>query len=103
VITFWTQKNEEIKIEMEPLYQFYMSGIGYIHPEWGHGMNKGELAIGYDTIDLATVDEAALLYLHIQAVSKFRMRGKVGMGVLEQMIIGPHAPSGFKDLFDMAP
>lgn len=102
VITFWTRKEEEITIVVEPRYQFYMSGIGYTHPEWGHGMNKGELAVGYDTLDLATVDEADFLCLHIQAVSTFRMKGKVGTGVLEQLIIGPHAPSGFKEFFDMA-
>ena len=103
LITFRTGKDEELTIEVEPLYQFYMSGIGYMHPEWGHGMNKGELAVGYDTIDLAAIDEAAPLHLHIQAISRFRMKDKVGMGVLEQLIIGPHAPSGLKDLFDMAP
>jgi len=102
-ITFRTQGDEEIGIHVEPLYQFYMSGIGYMHPEWGHGLNKGELAVGYDTIDLATVDEAAPLSLHVQAISKFVMNDKIGMGVLEQLIIGPHAPSGLKDLFDMAP
>ena len=103
VITFWNQKDEEIKLTLEPLFHFYMSGIGYTHPEWGHGMNKGPLAVGYDTIDLATVDEANPLYLHIQAISRVTMGEKVGMGALEQLIIGPHAPSGFKDLMDMAP
>jgi hypothetical protein len=28
---------------------------------------------------------------------------RVGAGVLEQLIIGPHAPSGFKDILDPAP
>jgi hypothetical protein len=102
-ITFRTQEDEELIIEVEPLYHFHMSGIGYMHPEWGHGMNKGELAVDYDTIDLATVDEAAPLSLHIQAISTFTMKEKVGMGVLEQLIIGPHAPSGLTELFDMAP
>jgi len=103
VITFLTKKEEEIQLQVEPLYHFYMSGIGYTHPEWGHGMNKGELAVAYDTIDLAAVDEANPLYLHIQAISRITMGDKIGMGVLEQLIIGPHAPSGFKDLMDMAP
>jgi hypothetical protein len=103
VINFWNQNNEEIQILIEPLFHFYMSGIGYGHPEWGHGLNKGPLAVGYDTLDLATVDEANPLYLHIQAISRFTMKDKKGMGALEQLIIGPHAPSGFKDLLDMAP
>ncbi|MBC2717076.1 MAG: hypothetical protein HF978_17365 [Desulfobacteraceae bacterium] len=102
-IIFWTQKDEKIEIVVEPLYQFYMSGIGYLHPEWGHGMNKGELAVGYDTIDLLAANASDLLCLHIQAISRFTIGDKVGRGVLEQLIIGPHAPSGFKDLLDMAP
>ena len=103
VIRFWNKDEEETQIHIEPLYQFYMSGLGYAHPEWGHGMNKGELATAYDTIDLESVDETSLLCLHIQAVSKFTMANKTGMGVLEQAIIGVHAPSGFKEFLDVAP
>jgi len=102
-ITFQPQKGEEIQIQVEPYYQFYMSGIGYTHPEWGHGINKGELAVAYDNIDLSMVDEANPLYTHIQGISRCQMGDKKGLGVLEQLIIGPHAPSGFKDIFDMAP
>jgi hypothetical protein len=79
-----------------------MSGLGYFHPEWSHGVDKGTLAIAYDTIDLATADPANFLHLHIQAISDFRMNGRTGVGVLEQLIIGPHTPSGFKDVLDMA-
>ena len=101
-ILFLRENGEEIVLEFEPLYQFYMSGLGYLHPEWGHGIDRGELAVAYDSIDLASVDEASPLYLHIQAISRVRMGGKVGLGVLEQLILGPHEPSGFKELFDMA-
>jgi hypothetical protein len=45
--------------------------------------------------------------LHIQAMCDVALttdRGEFkGQGVLEQLIFGPHAPSGFKDLMDMAP
>lgn len=102
-ITFQKKSGEEIVLELEPLYQFYMSGIGYTHPEWGHGTDRGELDVTYDTIDLDSVDEASPLYLHIQSISRVRMGGKVGLGVLEQLILGPHEPSGFKELLDMAP
>ena len=94
---------EEGLLELEPLYQFYMSGIGYLHPEWGHGTDKGGLAVTYDTIDLDSVDEASPLYLHIQSISRVRMGDKVGLGGLEQLILGPHEPSGFEELLDMAP
>ena len=32
-------------IELEPLLTFRMRGIGYLHPEWGHGLWQGELAV----------------------------------------------------------
>ena len=102
-IIFHKKSGEESVLQLEPLYQFYMSGIGYTHPEWGHGTDRGELDVTYDTIDLDSVDEASPLYLHIQSISRVRMGERVGLGILEQLIIGPHEPSGFKELLDMAP
>lgn len=97
-----------ITIEIEPRFHFYMPGIGYMNPEWGHGYFKGELAVGYDTYDLANVDDNSPAFLHIQAFSKATLTlpdgvQKTGAGVLEQLLVGPHAPSGFKELLDPAP
>jgi hypothetical protein len=97
-----------VTVEVEPQFHFYMPGIGYMNPEWGHGHFKGELAVGYDTYDLKAVDDNAPGMMHIQAFSRARLTlpdGVVrhGAGVLEQLIVGPHAPSGFKELFDPAP
>jgi hypothetical protein len=96
----------EIEIDLEPEYQFSMSGIGYFHPEWGHGVYTGEDRTGFDTYELAAVDETAPLHLHVQAFCRARMRegGRLrdGIGVLEQLILGPHEPSGFRELLDTA-
>jgi hypothetical protein len=102
-ITFVTGDDETVRIDVAPRYHFYMSGLGYFHPEWSHGVDKGTLSIAYDTIDLTTADPANPLHLHIQAISDFTMNGRTGVGVLEQLIIGPHTPSGFKDVLDMTP
>lgn len=96
------------RAELSPRFNFYMSGIGYGHPEWGHGQYKGELAVGYDTYDLATVNENDLRFLHVQAFVTAKLHGpggseRMGAGVLEQLVIGPHAPSNFKDILDPAP
>lgn len=96
------------RAELNPRWNFYMSGLGYMHPEWGHGLYKGENVLGYDTYDLSQVDENDLKYLHVQSFVTARLAGpgdmaRVGAGVLEQLIIGPHAPSGFKDVLDPAP
>jgi hypothetical protein len=53
---------------------------------------------------LSEIDDA--MTLHIQAVSTVTMTGDLGErqghGVLEQLIVGPHKPSGFTELLDMA-
>jgi hypothetical protein len=92
----------EITIELSPRYEFYMSGIGYGHPVWGHGRNRGELAVGFDSERLADVDPNDPLHLHVQALCDARLTladgvERRGQGVLEQLILGRHAPSGLDD------
>jgi len=96
----------EIEIALEPSLQFSMSGIGYFHPEWGHGSYTGEDRTGYDVYDLGAIDETEPMHLHVQALCRARLRegGRTrdGIGVLEQLVIGPHDPSGFRELLDGA-
>lgn len=85
-----------------------MAGMGYTHPDWGHGHFKGELAVGYEAWDLAKEDENAFDRLHVQALATAVMTlpdgsSLTGRGIVEQLIIGPHAPSGFTEMLDMAP
>jgi hypothetical protein len=95
------------RAELVPQFNFYMSGLGYMHPEWGHGIYKGDNALTYDKYDLSALDENAPLFLHVQAFVRAHLTGpgleRDGMGVLEQLVIGPHAPSGFKEILDPAP
>lgn len=94
---------EEIAIELTPLWDFSMSGLGYMHPTWGHGMAVGEGAVTAESWSLAEVNPNDLLHLHIQSICEARAGRRRGVGVLEQLIIGPHEPSGFRELFDTAP
>lgn len=86
---------------------FYMSGLGYTHPSWGHGRDHGDLETAYDVIDARSIDDNLPGQLHIQALARAVLRdgGRElkGAGVLEQFLIGPHAPSGFKSVLDPAP
>jgi len=95
------------RVELTPKFNFYMSGIGYMHPEWGHGQYKGENVLGYDTYDLAALNENEPKFLHVQAFVTAKLSGpdgeRNGAGVLEQLVIGKHAPSGFKEILDLAP
>lgn len=103
-IDFETKAGATWTFKLTPKWHFYMRGIGYTHPHWRHGSYHGELETGYDEFSVADVDPTDI---HIQAMCDVLLetdKGEFnGQGVLEQLIIGPHAPSGFKDLMDMAP
>ncbi len=101
-IALVSSSGERREIELEPLLCFRMKGIGYMHPEWAHGCWKGELEIGGETWVCDDVDPLGLENVHIQQVVRARCEGREGIGVLEQLAIGPHAPSGFKDFLDGA-
>jgi hypothetical protein len=90
------------EIELLPRICFRMKGIGYSHPEWGHGRWKGELAIGGESWKCDDVDNMAPENQHIQQVVHARCGDDEGVGVLEQISIGPHARYGFKDFLDPA-
>jgi hypothetical protein len=40
--------------------------------------------------------------VHVQQVMRARSNGQEGIGVLEQIILGPHATSGFTQFLDGA-
>jgi len=93
-------------IRLEPLFEFHMSGLGYLHPEWSHGVWKGELAVGGERWDLPVTDVLAPDKVHVQAVVKATTSGGLGdhegIGILEQLAIGRHTPTGLEGLFDGA-
>jgi hypothetical protein len=103
VITLTERSGREHKIELEPILCFRMKGIGYTHPEWGHGRWKGELAIAGESWKTDGLNELAIDNVHVQQVMKTRMDGEEGIGVMEQIILGPHAKAGFKEFLDGAP
>lgn len=90
-------------VVFEPLFEFHMLGIGYGHPEWTHGAWKGELAVAGERWTLPVENPCAPHHLHIQAVCRVRHGNDVGLGILEQMIIGDHVPTGLSGVLDPAP
>lgn len=106
-VTFSEGPAKGLKASIKTGRHFYMSGIGYMHPEWGHGHHKGALATHYDTYQ-ADTDDNDFGLIHIQALSEITIiapdgKAETGHNVVEQLLLGPHAPSGFSDLFDLAP
>jgi len=101
-IALVSKNGERRDIALEPLICFRMKGIGYTHSEWGHGRWKGELALGGESWKCDEVEPLALENQHIQQVVKARCGDREGVGVLEQLCLGPHAPSGFREFLDGA-
>ena len=101
-LTFTPWNAEPSVIELEPILTFQMLGIGYFHPEWSHGLWKGESASGFDEWRLDELDPVAPQHTHVQQLVRATRDGKRGIGVLEQLAIGDHEPSGLRGLFDGA-
>lgn len=86
---------------------FAMSGLGYTHPVWGHGLDHGPvLAIAHDSMSETERSWANPLAMHIQALVTAELTdggtAHRGIGVLEQLFVGPHTPSGLTGLMDPA-
>jgi hypothetical protein len=91
----------DIEIAFTPIGKFQMRGIGYIHPKWGHGRYQGDLVVEREDIVLADAAPNSIENLHIQAISKVELKQEgrpvqQGLGVFEQLILGPYAPYGLK-------
>jgi len=89
-------------VELEPLMTFRMRGAGYFHPEWTHGRWHQEETVGGEEYPVEELDSLAFDCIHVQQVMKATWGDRQGLGVLEQLAIGPHAPSGFHDLLGPA-
>jgi hypothetical protein len=89
-------------ISLEPILKFQMKGLGYGHPEWGQGMWKGELATGAESFDPRQLNPLEPWNLHTQQVVRASDGTRRGIGVLEQICVGPYAPAGFTEFFDGA-
>jgi hypothetical protein len=101
-ITLTPHREPPLAITLEPILTFQMVGLGYLHPTWGHGMWQGPEAVDGETWTLADLDPMDPRHLHVQQLCRARAGGREGLGVLEQLVIGPHAPSGFRSLLDPA-
>ena len=106
VIELTSKAGSTTRLTVDPLYHFYMKGIGYGHPKWAHGTFHGELETGYEELVLADAAPTEPTNLHIQAVSRVTLEDDTGTaqgtGTLEQLVLGRHEPSGFTKMLDMA-
>ena len=85
-------------VDLELHNVFLLKGLGYFHPLWAHGSNKGGLQVGTDSWKIEDLDPTATENLatdHIATAG--REDGQVGIGWFEHIAIGSHDPSGFTD------
>lgn len=95
-----TMNGEEITLS--PLLRFQMRGAGYNHPQFAHGRWHGGAVIAGEQLDLTTLDPLDYPNIHVQHVVRATRGDEVGLGVLEQLVIGPYVPAGLLDLLDGA-
>jgi hypothetical protein len=86
---------------------FAMSGLGYTHPIWGHGLDHGaDLDIACDEMSEAERQWGNPLAMHIQQLVRATWSGPMGeqsgIGIFEQLFVGPHQPTGLTGLLDPA-
>jgi len=110
--TRWPRKGElelvprdgaPLVITLEPMIRCQVLGIGYQHPEWGHGIWKGEEAYGSESWVLGDLDPLDYKHIHAHHICKATMGNRTGVATLETLSFGRHTPSGFKDFLDGAP
>jgi hypothetical protein len=90
------------KVELKPLFAFRMKGVGYFHPDWAHGTWRDELIVGGEEASTDELDVLTLECVHLQQVVRATWGERTGLGVLEQLVIGPYQPAGFEGLLDGA-
>jgi hypothetical protein len=90
------------EIRLEPVLDFLMKGIGYSHPQWGHGFWKGELVIAGESWRVDEQHPLDPAHIHVHQLVRARMGDRIGVGTLETICFGRHAPSGFSGILDGA-
>lgn len=102
-LTFVAPDGADETIEIvEPLLRFQMHGLGYVHPEWGLGLWKGDLAVGAERWKIADIDPLDPRFRHVQQVVRARWGERTGVGVMEQIVFGPYPRYGFEGMMDGA-
>lgn len=92
---------------LTPVGRFQMRGLGYTSPTWAHGLYKGPLVVEREDIVLSQCEAGRSDHFHVQLPCRVTVtQGDVaedGIGVFEQLVIGPYAPLGLTDVADLAP
>ena len=101
LIADMSSEDGRAELKFTPFKTFYMTGLGYGHPQWGHGKDQGDDAFAYDVMEAEACTPFDPLCLHIQALAKTELTidGEThsGIGVVEQFFVGRHDRTGMLD------
>lgn len=93
------------RVTLTPSFEFLMRGIGYGHPEFSHGVWKGESVVGGEVLELPVATPCAREHVHVQAFCRAVYTApdgtqEHGVGILEQLAFGDHRPTGLSGILD---
>lgn len=93
-----------LEVFVEPLLPVHLGlGTGYgAEGDWRHGMYQGPLEVQGFTLDLQDPDVRARAFGVVDSVARFEVDGRVGYGLWEYMVLGPHDRYGFQGFDDGA-
>jgi hypothetical protein len=89
-------------LALETVLRFNMNGLGYAHPRWGHGVWQGERAVEGEHWKESDLQPGNPFHQHLHNLVWARVGEKRGVGLLEQILLGPHERYGFSGLVDGA-
>jgi hypothetical protein len=72
----------------------------FTHPHWAHGKMHGPLETARESIRLDEFDPTDFSSIQLQNLVVAKMGDRRGIGVVEQIAIGPHQPTGLTGLLD---
>lgn len=78
-----------------PLMRAWPTGIGYMHPTWGHGTWHGELELGHERWRADEVNVRSGRFQLVHGIAPVEFEGRQGVAIVEQTCFGPYEPYGF--------
>jgi hypothetical protein len=94
-----------LRLAFEPALRFQMRGLGYHHPNWGHGKFVAPLAVEREDFVVSEADPADPTLMHLQSLCRVRAEqegrpAEDAAGLFESLVFGPYSPYGFTSLTD---
>lgn len=106
-VEFETVGNSAHRVEMHPVVTFPLRGLGFTDPAWTHGSWKGELVVGTRSWKVDDLDPTDYRNVYVQQLTHATWTAPHGVtssgtGILEQLAVNDHAPSGLVGFLDGA-